>query len=109
LGHAKELPHALKELAADINSSNVGYKSHVFGHQSEEPNPDNRVVNVPTLFLGYNGDVVCRKEGILPSVQAGVLPQLTNVTLDGGHWGLLEHPKEFGESVIQWLQKSYES
>lgn len=85
------------------------YKSHVFGHQSEEPNPDNQVVNVPSLFLGYEGDVVCRKEGILPFVEAGALPQLTNVTLEGGHWGLLEFPKVFGENVTQWLQKSYGS
>lgn len=87
----------------------LGYKSHVFGHQNEEPNPDNQVVDVPSLFLGYEGDVVCRKEGILPFVQAGALPQLTNVTLNGGHWGLLEFPKEFGENVTQWLQKSYGS
>lgn len=40
-------------------------------------------------------------------MQAGALPQLTNVTLNGGHWGLLEFPKEFGENVTQWLQKSY--
>ncbi|KAG8159121.1 hypothetical protein KVR01_010782 [Diaporthe batatas] len=85
------------------------YRSHVFGHQNEEANPDNQVVNVPTLFLGYEGDAVCRKEGILPAVQAGLLPQLTNVTLEGGHWGLLEFPKEFGESVTQWLQKIYGS
>ncbi|KAJ0116161.1 hypothetical protein N8I77_008665 [Diaporthe amygdali] len=85
------------------------YKSHVFGQQSEEANPDNQVVNVPSLFLGYEEDVVCRKEGILPFIQAGALPQLTNVTLNGGHWGLLEFPKEFGENVTQWLQKNYGS
>ncbi|KAL1858269.1 hypothetical protein Daus18300_010015 [Diaporthe australafricana] len=85
------------------------YKSHVFGHQSEEPNPDNQVVNVPSLFLGYHDDIVCRKEGILPSIQAGALPQLTNVSLQGGHWGLLEFPDEFGKAVTEWLQKAYGS
>ncbi|POS73050.1 hypothetical protein DHEL01_v208561 [Diaporthe helianthi] len=85
------------------------YKSFVFAHQSDEANPDNEVVNVPSLYIGYEGDVVCRKEGILPSVQAGLLPQLTNITLEGGHWGMLEFPKEFGESVTRWLQKNYGS
>ncbi|KUI71017.1 Bifunctional epoxide hydrolase 2 [Cytospora mali] len=85
------------------------YKSHVFGCQSEEPNPENAVVNVPTLFLGYPEDVIGRKENILPSVQAGLLPQLTNVTLNGAHWGLLENPKEFGEAVTQWLDEAYGS
>ncbi|ROW02742.1 hypothetical protein VSDG_01704 [Cytospora chrysosperma] len=85
------------------------YKSHVFGHQSEESDPDNQVVNVPTLFLGYPEDVVCKKEGIIHGVKAGLLPKLVNVTLNGAHWGLMEHPKELGEAVTEWLEKTYGS
>ncbi|KAK7749700.1 hypothetical protein SLS53_000279 [Cytospora paraplurivora] len=85
------------------------YKSGVFGHQSEEANPNNRVVNVPTLYLGFPGDELHVKDAILRSQQAGFLPQVTNVTLDGAHWGLLEHPREFGEAVTRWLDESYGS
>lgn len=85
------------------------YKSHAFGHQGEESDPDNQVVKVPTLFLGYPEDVVCKKEGILPSVKAGLLPELTNITLNGAHWGMVEHPDEFGTTVTQWLDKTYGS
>lgn len=85
------------------------YKSHVFGHQDEEWDTDNQVVNVPSLFIGYPEDVVCKTEAVQRSVQAGLLPQLTNVTLHGAHWGLVEHPKEFGEAVTQWLDKTYPS
>lgn len=83
------------------------YKSHVFNHQDDEPNPANAVINVPSLFVGYTQDVVCLKEAILPVQAAGLLPQLTNVTLEGGHWGLLEDPKAFGNTITEWLGKNY--
>ncbi|ROV93601.1 hypothetical protein VMCG_08114 [Cytospora schulzeri] len=85
------------------------YKSHVLGHQSDESDPDNQVVNVPTLFLGYPEDVLCPEEVILSSVRTGFLPQLTSITLNGAHWGLVEHPKEFGEAVTQWLDRTHGS
>lgn len=83
------------------------YKSHAFNHQDNEPNPDNAVINVPSLFVGYTGDVVCLKDAILPVQAAGLLPQLTNVTLEGGHWGLLDDPEAFGKTVTEWLGKNY--
>lgn len=83
------------------------YKSHVQGHQDGEPNPANAVVKVPSLYVGYDNDAVCRKETIFPTLQAGLLPQLTNVTLEGGHWGLLDNPKAFGETITEWLSKNY--
>lgn len=85
------------------------YKSHVLGHQNDQVDPDNRVVKVPSLFIGYPEDIVARQQLILPSVEAGLLPHLTIVTLEGAHWGLLEHPREFGEAVTQWLDKTYGS
>lgn len=83
------------------------YKSNVFGHQDGDANPENNVVNVPTLFIGYNEDIAPAEALIQPAIQAGYLPQLTLTVLDGAHWGLVEHPKEFGETVTGWLRKSY--
>lgn len=83
------------------------YKSFVLGLQDDEGNPDNNVCNVPTLYIGYKGDLVARKEFILPSIEAGFLPHLTNVTLDGAHWGLLDDPKAFGQTITAWLDKEY--
>lgn len=84
------------------------YKSFVFGFQNEEGNPDNNVANVPTLYVAYTDDIVARKEFIAPSIEAGFLPQLTNVTLQGAHWGILDDPKTFGETVTEWLGKEFE-
>lgn len=83
------------------------YKSYAFNHQDDQTNPENAVIKVPSLFLGYTQDAVCLKEAILPVQAAGLLPQLTNVTLEGGHWGLLENPKAFGNAVTEWLGKNY--
>lgn len=83
------------------------YKSFVFGHQNEEGDPDNNVANIPTLYVGYTDDIVARKEFIGPSIEAGFLPRLTNVTLQGAHWGLLEDPKTFGKTIMGWLEKEY--
>lgn len=83
------------------------YKSVVLGLQNEEGNPDNNIANVPTLYIGYNDDFIARKEFIYPSIEAGFLPQLTNITLEGAHWGLLNDPKTFGQTVTDWLDKVY--
>lgn len=83
------------------------YKSHVLGYQDGVGNPDNNVVDVPTLYIRYPGDPFCWKDNLVPSIQAGFLPHLTDVTLEGAHWGLLDDPKAFGEAVTEWLDKNY--
>lgn len=84
------------------------YKSHVFGHQDGEGNPDNDQVTVPTLYIQYPDDAICCFKDIqAPSIQAGLLPHLTEVTLEGAHWGLVENPKPFGEAVTKWLSENY--
>lgn len=83
------------------------YKSFVLGLQDEQGNPENNIVEVPTLFVGYTNDAIGRKELILSSIQADLLPHLTNITLDGGHWGLLDDPKTFGQTVTGWSSQMY--
>lgn len=60
-------------------------------------------VEVPTLYVGYTDDLVCRKENILRPQAGGLLPHLTNVTLQGGHWGLIQDPEPFGRAYTAWL------
>lgn len=61
-------------------------------------------VDVPFLFVGFKGDLICRAENIQPSIQAGLLPKHTNTTLSGGHWGLLHNFEAFNDAVLQWLK-----
>ena len=60
--------------------------------------------DIPTLFVGYSGDLICRAENIQPSIQAGLLPKHTNTILSGGHWGLLHESDAFNDAVLQWLK-----
>ncbi|KAJ4419810.1 hypothetical protein N0V82_004745 [Gnomoniopsis sp. IMI 355080] len=83
------------------------YKSFVLGLQDGEGNPDNNICHVPTLYVGYEDDVVARKDFIQPVMQAGLLPHFTNITLDGAHWGILDDPKTFGRAVTTWIHKVY--
>ncbi|KAL1311799.1 hypothetical protein AAFC00_001881 [Neodothiora populina] len=85
------------------------YRALTFGHQDNEVSPDSALVNVPALFIGYDKDFVCRKELIGPPEQAGLLPQLTKIELEGSHWGFLDKTKEFGEALVGWLDKTYSS
>lgn len=75
------------------------YRAVVEGHQVGEADESNQVVQVPSLFIGYSDDYICRPE----MNDATLLPHLTTVTLTGGHWGLYANPKAFGDTVVGWV------
>jgi len=82
------------------------YKATLNNHQSFEADKVKTIiVEVPSLFIGFDGDKVCRPEGIGMAVMKGQLPKLTNVTLSGGHWGLHANADKFGKTVVEWLKK----
>ena len=68
---------------------------------------ENVVVTVPFLFFGGKRDMVCRPELLRPSIDAGLLPNVTNVVVDTGHWSYLSHPKGFGETLLKWLKSNF--
>ena len=93
-----------------FNAPNCWYKAFAFKIQNEADKlvPEkNHVVNVPTLYWGGTEDAVCRPEVLQPSIDAGLLPQVESKTRPGGHWALLERPAEFGQDVLDWLEKTY--
>lgn len=83
------------------------YKSQVFGFKDGDDNLANAKVKCPALFMGFDKDFVCRKEMIAMSEQAGLLPNLTKIDMEGSHWGLLDKPTEFGEAVVGWLKTTF--
>ncbi|KPI41855.1 uncharacterized protein AB675_5482 [Cyphellophora attinorum] len=92
-----------------FEAANNWYKSMTFGvqHEAEKTIRSNPKVEVPTLFWGGEQDFVCRVEAIGPVEDAGLIPDLTKMSREGGHWALLEKPKEFGEDVVGWLGKTF--
>ena len=86
------------------------YRSTAFGAQDAAIKAipkENIPVKVPFLFFGGKRDMVCRPELLQSSIDAGLLPNLTHVVVDTGHWSYLSHPKEFGETLIKWLKSNF--
>ncbi|KAG9700388.1 alpha/beta-hydrolase, partial [Aureobasidium melanogenum] len=82
------------------------YKAAVGGIQSFEAKKVKAItVEVPSLFVGFDNDKVCRAEAIGMPMKNGLLPKLTSVTLEGGHWGLHANAEKFGKTVVGWLKK----
>ncbi|OLN85595.1 Bifunctional epoxide hydrolase 2-like protein 2 [Colletotrichum chlorophyti] len=93
-----------------FNAPSCYYKAYCFGTQNESNKlvaEDNAVVKVPTLFWGGTRDMVCRPEILQVSIEAGVLPNLTQKLVDGGHWALLAKPDTFGTDLLSWLEETH--
>ncbi|THV67247.1 alpha/beta-hydrolase [Aureobasidium pullulans] len=85
------------------------YKAIVGGHQNfEAKKVKAMVVEVPSLYIGFDNDKVCRPELINMGIKNGFLPKLTNVKLEGGHWGLLANADKFGKTIVDWLKKEFD-
>ncbi|KAK2031119.1 alpha/beta-hydrolase [Colletotrichum zoysiae] len=67
-----------------------------------------KTVNVPVLYWGGAQDLASRPEMTQPSIDQGLLPDFKSIIRDGGHWACLEHPDEFGQDVMGWLQERFE-
>jgi len=83
------------------------YKATVFGEQDGQQDENVKVVDVPTLYVGFDKDVVCRHESIKADVNKTLLPHLTVKVLEGTHWGLVAKPDVFGTTVVDWLEAEY--
>lgn len=69
---------------------------------------DGRLVEgQPYLFIGCDGDAVCRTDFVGLAVQRGAVREkdLEVKELESGHWVPFERPDEIGEIVVEWLGK----
>ncbi|PWN32737.1 alpha/beta-hydrolase [Meira miltonrushii] len=96
--------HWIEKLTEGGFHAPFNYYRNFINSQGTHDNKAGPKVDVPTLFVGYSGDLVCRAENIQPSIQAGLLPNHTNTILSGGHWGLLHESDAFNEAVLKWLK-----
>ncbi|KIX93611.1 uncharacterized protein Z520_10789 [Fonsecaea multimorphosa CBS 102226] len=86
------------------------YRSMVFGVQDKANAnipPENIPIKCPLLFWGGKRDMVCRPELLQMSLDAGLIPDATQVVVDSGHWAHLDKPKEFGEALVGWLKEKF--
>jgi soluble epoxide hydrolase / lipid-phosphate phosphatase len=68
---------------------------------------ENRVVKVPYLHWGGRQDWVCRPEAIEDPKGKGLVPKLTEVVREGGHWAFLALPDVFGNDLVKWLDETF--
>ena len=61
------------------------------------------MVKDPYLFIGCDGDAVCRTDAIELAKGAGLVPDLTVHEVHSGHWCLYEVPEEVGKIMVGWL------
>ncbi|KAI8942005.1 hypothetical protein NX059_000113 [Plenodomus lindquistii] len=87
------------------------YKATTLQHQhaSDSALPETTdKVTVPVLYIGCKEDPVCRPEGLIPSIRAGLLPNLEQAEMiDAAHWVTYEKPKEVVTRIEGWLKKSF--
>ncbi|EMD63544.1 hypothetical protein GGP41_005800 [Bipolaris sorokiniana] len=87
------------------------YKAMITNVQSEsdaQVPQERQKVNVPTLYFGGTGDVVCRPETMKVPVDAGWLPHLENAgMIEAGHWTPYETPQEVIGKLEPWLKKNF--
>ncbi|KAL6704845.1 hypothetical protein ACN47E_007528 [Coniothyrium glycines] len=78
-------------------------------HEADKNLPEGvDTVKVPVLYIGAKQDPVCRPEGLIPSIQAGLLPELEQAEMiDAGHWVPYEKPQEVADRIESWLKKHF--
>ena len=68
-------------------------------------NPDNKIIQVPYLYIGFTGDWVSRPDFNRPIADAGLMLDYEEVVVEAGHWSLYEKPVEIAEILVDWLRK----
>lgn len=89
----------------------AGYRATVeqYQHSVDTELPKGReIVNVPALYIGGKEDAICRPEGNLLSIKAGLLPHLEQKDLfDAGHWTPYEATEDCAKAIKEWLRKNF--
>lgn len=68
---------------------------------------DLRRIDVPVLFIGQTGDWVCRVDLMQDAVKEGLVPDLEERVVQGGHWILYEKPDEIADTIVEWVARRF--
>lgn len=93
--------------ASGMTSQCAWYRALKENYQLETEKGLDGTVVTPYLFVGSDGDAVCRTDFIELAKQQGLVKeqQLTVTELHSNHWSLYEKPKEVSEAIVGWLEK----
>lgn len=94
----------LSKEADGFMSQTCWYRALAGNHNQETESQLHAKVEKPYLFIGCDGDAVCRTDFIWQSKQQGLLEDLTVEELHSGHWCPYEKPDEVGRITLDWLK-----
>lgn len=81
------------------------YRALRFNHQHPVEKDLDPNVTVPYLFIGCDGDAVCRTDAIGIPKAAGVIPDCTVKELHSGHWCPYEVPDQVTGIIGDWMKE----
>ena len=92
--------------ATGMTSQGAWYRALKENYSLETEKSLDGKVTTPYLFIGCDGDAVCRPDFIHLGKQAGLFTdeQLTVREIHSGHWCPYEKPDEVGEAILEWLR-----
>ena len=69
----------------------------------------NRKLDCPVLYIGQDGDWVCRTDLMSDAKEQGLAPDIEEKAMEAGHWVLYEKPEEVATLVIDWVRRRFQS
>ena len=81
------------------------YRAIAYNHNLEAEKTLDARIEKPYLFIGADGDAVCRTGFIEVSKGQGLLADVEVHELNASHWCPYEKPDEIGKITLEWLEK----
>ena len=93
-----------KKSTGGFMSPTCWYRAVAFNHQQATEKTLDPKVDKPYLFIGCDGDAVCRTDAIEVAKKEGWVRDLTVREVESGHWCPYEKPEEVAGIVVEWLR-----
>ncbi|KAJ0415943.1 Alpha/Beta hydrolase protein [Aspergillus carlsbadensis] len=85
------------------------YKATAWNIQAESDSAllsGDLAIRVPLLFVICSKDAVCMREMMAPAKERGLVPNLTEVVVDAGHWSPMERPEEIAQQIRDFVSQA---
>lgn len=102
-------PDILEKLRDTIKNNgsfgpNAYYLNHDVNKAYSEKSANDGILNMPVLFIGARFDGTCNTSvSRLSEPMQQSCTNLTECTLDSGHWVAFEQPRETNAVIVKWL------
>lgn len=105
----KDEPKMLEKLRDTLkNNGSFGPNAYYLNHEANkaysEKSANNGILNMPVLFIAAKFDGICNSSvSRFSEPMQQSCTDLTECTIDAGHWVALEKPQETSAAIVKWL------